>query len=143
MSKTVASILQAKGSDVWSIAPGAMVYEALEVMALRNVGALPVLSDGDLVGILSERDYARRVVLLDRGSRDTPVSDIMTTPVETISPDTPVSDCMGLMTDHRIRHLPVVDGGTVIGVISIGDVVKEVMAEQAHMIDQLEQYIRT
>lgn len=143
MSKTVASILQAKGSDVWSIAPYAMVYEALETMALRNVGALPVIAGDDLVGILSERDYARRVVLLDRGSRDTPVSDIMTTPVQTISPETPVSDCMGLMTDHRIRHLPVVQGSTVIGVISIGDVVKEVMAEQAHMIEQLEQYIRT
>ena len=143
MSKTVASILKGKGAEVWSIAPEATVYEALELMALRNVGALPVVSDDILVGILSERDYARQVILLDRSSRVTKVSDIMTLDVRTITSDASVSSCMGLMTDHRIRHLPVLDGDMIVGVISIGDVVKEVMAEQADMIEQLEHYIRT
>ena len=143
MSTTVASILAAKAQGFWSIGPDESVYRALEVMAEHNVGALPVMDDGQLVGILSERDYARRVILLDRGSKETKVAEIMTSNVRTITPEEEVSACMGLMTDHRIRHLPVVEGMRVVGVISIGDVVKQVMADQAEMIEQLEHYIRT
>lgn len=143
MAKTVASILATKGRGFFSIGPDESVYRALEVMAEHNVGALPVIEEGQLVGIMSERDYARRVILLDRGSKETKVSEIMTAEVRTITPDSEVTACMGLMTDHRIRHLPVVEGVHVVGVISIGDVVKQVMADQAEMIEQLEHYIRT
>lgn len=112
-------------------------------MAERGVGALLVIDDGHLSGIISERDYARKVVLLSRVSKKTPVSDIMTADVHTVTPDTSVSDCMGTMTDHRIRHLPVKDDGEVVGIVSIGDIVKAVIQEQKFLIDQLEQYITT
>ncbi|VAW09132.1 CBS domain protein [hydrothermal vent metagenome] len=142
MQKTVANIIDEKGHETWSIGVDASVYEALEEMAVRNVGALLVMADGELRGILSERDYARKVILVDRGSRETMVSEIMTSDLVTVSSTTTVASCMQLMTDARIRHLPVVDDGRLVGVISIGDVVRAVIDEQKFLIDQLEGYIK-
>ena len=142
MQKTVANIIDEKGHEIWSIGVNASVYEALEEMAVRNVGALLVMADGELRGILSERDYARKVILVDRGSRETMVSEIMTSDLVTVSSTTTVASCMQLMTDARIRHLPVVDDGRLVGVISIGDVVRAVIDEQKFLIDQLEGYIK-
>ena len=144
MERTVARVLEEKESTdppVFSANPNDSVYEALELMADRNVGALIVLEGGQLVGILSERDYARKVILLNRGSRETKVSEIMTGTVLTVNPDQSMTECMELMTEKRIRHLPVVVEGAVIGVISIGDVVRAVIEEQRFMIEQLESYI--
>jgi CBS domain-containing protein len=141
MRKTVSNLLATKGSSVWSIGADASVYEALELMAEKNLGALIVLEDGVLVGIISERDYARKVILLDRESRETQVRDIMTSDVVTVAPATSVTECMELMTAHHIRHLPVLDDGEIGGVVSIGDVVKGVIGEQRALIAQLEQYI--
>lgn len=143
MQKTVAMILGDKGKDVWSIRSDATVYEALELLAAKNVGAVVVADDGELVGILSERDYARKVVLLDRVSKTTKVSDIMTTDVLTVTPETVVGECMAMMTEHRIRHLPVVADGEIVGVVSIGDVVRAVIAEREFLITQMEQYIQS
>jgi len=143
LQKTVAGILGDKGEAVWAIDPGATVFEALELLAEKNVGAVVVVEGGTLVGILSERDYARKVVLQDRTSPNTSVRDIMTEDVYTVRTDTKVSECMALMTDRRIRHLPVVDDGELVGVVSIGDVVRAVIAEREFMIDQLEQYIQS
>ena len=137
----VSAILKEKGDQIWSIPPEATVYEALEVMAGKGVGALPVISSGRLVGLLSERDYARKIVLHDRSSRDTAVSEIMTAKVVTVSPGEQVEHCLQLVTDYRIRHLPVVEGGQVLGVISIGDLVKSVIDAQRRELDQLQQYI--
>ena len=140
--KNVARLLEDKGSDVWTIEPDASVFRALEVMAEHRVGALVVVEDGDRpVGIVSERDYARKVILLDRGSRDTPVSEIMTSELETVTREQTTNDCMTVMTERRIRHLPVVEEGRLIGIISIGDVVRAVISEQQYMIEQLEGYI--
>ena len=141
MQKTVARLLDAKGPEVWSIRPEATVYEALEVLADKGIGALIVMDDGKLVGILSERDYARRVVLHGKESRSTPVRDIMTAGVLTVTRDTTTAQCMEVMTNERIRHLPVVEGDEVVGLISIGDVVRSVIEEQQFLIDQLESYI--
>ncbi|MCL1595389.1 MAG: CBS domain-containing protein [Actinomycetia bacterium] len=141
MQKNVRNIIDAKGQDVWSIDANISVFEALEVMADKNVGALVVTTGGELSGILSERDYARKVILLDRGSKETKVSEIMTSDPVTVSPTDSVTDCMQVMTDRRIRHLPVVEDGALVGVISIGDVVRHVIDEQKFMIDQLESYI--
>ncbi|MGI9665816.1 MAG: CBS domain-containing protein [Acidimicrobiia bacterium] len=141
MKKTVAHVISSKGSATWSVTPDSSVYEALELMADKNVGALVVILAGDLVGIMSERDYARKVVLVDRISRETPVSEIMTRDPVTVDPATTVAECMTLMTDNRFRHLPVVDNGQMVGVISIGDVVREVIEEQEFLIGQLESYI--
>jgi len=141
MQKNVGNIIDAKGRDVWSIGADVSVYEALEAMADKNVGALVVTSNGALVGILSERDYARKVVLLDRVSKNTRVSEIMTPDPVTVSRTESVTDCMQLMTDRRIRHLPVMDDGSLVGVISIGDVVRNVIEDQQFMIEQLESYI--
>ncbi|GMQ98902.1 MAG: CBS domain-containing protein [Acidimicrobiia bacterium] len=141
MQKNVGNIIDAKGRDVWAIDAGISVYEALEEMADKNVGALVVTSDGALVGIMSERDYARKIILLDRGSRETLVSEIMTPDPVTVSRSDTVGDCMQLMTDRRIRHLPVMDDETLVGVISIGDVVRSVIEDQQFMIEQLESYI--
>jgi CBS domain-containing protein len=127
--------------DVFGIAPDATVYDAISLMAERNVGAVIVLEDRSLVGIVSERDYARKIILLDRSSRETPVSDIMTSRVETVSPSDSIDRCMELMTDGRFRHLPVVDDGVVVGVVSIGDVVKAVIERQQALIGDLERYI--
>ncbi len=142
MATTVAHLLAAKGRDVWSVTPDMTVFEALGEMADKGVGALVVLeSDGSLAGIMSERDYARKVVLLDRVSRTTKVSEIMTSDVYCVSLSTTVEECMGMMTDKRIRHLPVLDGDHVVGIVSIGDIVKAVMRNQRQLIEQLEQYI--
>jgi CBS domain-containing protein len=141
MQKTIEMIIGAKGREVFSIDVSASVYEALETMADKNVGALVVLDSGRLVGILSERDYARKVILLSRMSKDTLVSEIMTNDPVTVSSATTVGECMQLMTDRRIRHLPVVDDGSLTGVISIGDVVRAVIEEQEFLIHQLESYI--
>jgi len=140
--KTVANILAAKGSDVFAIAPGASVYDALQLLADKNVGALAVVDDSKLVGIVSERDYARKVVLVDRSSRETPVSEIMSAKVKTVAPTASLEDCMELMTERHIRHLPVLDGDELVGMISIGDVVKAVIADLAAMVEQLDNYIR-
>ncbi|HLA65880.1 MAG TPA: CBS domain-containing protein [Acidimicrobiia bacterium] len=140
--KTVANILAAKGSDVFAIAPGASVYDALQLLADKNVGALAVVDDSKLVGIVSERDYARKVVLVDRSSRETPVSEIMSAKVNTVAPTASLEDCMELMTERHIRHLPVLDGDELVGMISIGDVVKAVIADLAAMVEQLDNYIR-
>jgi len=139
--KNVARVLDEKGTDVWTIEPDASVFRALEVMAERRVGALVVVDDDRPIGILSERDYARKVILLDRVSRDTAVSEIMTAELETVTREQTITDCMNLMTDRRIRHLPVVEDDRLIGIISIGDVVRAVITEQQFMIEQLEGYI--
>jgi CBS domain-containing protein len=141
MQKTVGQLLDAKGRKVWSLGPDATVYEALQLLAKKNVGALVVVENDRVCGILSERDYARKIILIGRDSRETAVSDIMTSEVRTITEEQPVSQCMSLMTEHHIRHLPVVEGERLVGLISVGDVVKAVMAEQAFLIQQLEQYI--
>jgi CBS domain-containing protein len=142
MRTTVAHLLAAKGRDVWSVSPDTTVYEALETMSQKGVGALVVIGeDGALAGIMSERDYARKVVLLDRVSKTTEVREIMTGEVHTVTAQSSVADCMGLMTDKRIRHLPVIDKDRVIGVVSIGDIVKAVIQDQKFLIEQLEQYI--
>jgi len=141
MSKTVGNLLANKGTAVWSIDAGATVYEALQRMAEKDVGALVILEDGVLAGIMSERDYARKVILLDRGSRETEVREIMTSDLITVSSTDSVAECMALMTEHRIRHLPVVEDGGLRGVVSIGDVVKGVIGEQEALIIQLEAYI--
>lgn len=143
--KTVAQLLKLKAQQnqvVHTIAPHQMVLEALMVMAAKNVGALPVLKEGKVVGIISERDYARKLVLKGRSSVGTPVSDIMVAPVITVDTHQTVETCMGIMSEKRLRHLPVVENGELIGLLSIGDLVKEAIAEQAELIRQLEQYIR-
>ena len=141
MHRTVASIVGEKGSAVFSVTSTDTVYHALEVMAEKNVGSVLVIDDEELVGILSERDYSRKIILLDRGSRETAVGEIMTAQLITVEPATTVTDVMELMTEKRVRHLPVLDDGELIGLISIGDVVKAVIADQLELIDQLEQYI--
>ena len=139
--KTVQSLLQAKGYAVWTITPDATVYQALRVMADKNVGALLVLEDGKLAGVISERDYARKVALRGKTSHDTFVRDIMSAGVISVRPDQTVEECMALMTDKHIRHLPVVADGRLMGIISIGDVVKSIITEQGFMIEQLTSYI--
>jgi len=143
-SKRVQQLLAekgARGGEVWSVGPDDSVFRALEVMAERNVGALVVLDGGRLVGVLSERDYARRVILRGLASRDVRVRDLMTPEVVTVGLDDTVGGCMRRMTAGRFRHLPVVDGGRVVGVVSIGDVVATIMADQAFEIEQLQGYI--
>jgi CBS domain-containing protein len=130
-----------KGHTVWSISPDATVYDALQLMAAQNIGAVLVLEAGKLVGILSERDYARKVVLHGKSSLETPVRDIMTRKVYYVQPEQSVTACLAQMTDKRIRHLPVLDDGQVVGVISLGDAVKWIIADQQVLIDQLEHYI--
>lgn len=138
---TVKQLLQTKGTQVWSIPPDAMVFDALQLMAEKDIGALLVSDGGNVAGILSERDYARKIILLGKLSKETPVSEIMTRNVISVTPDTSVEECMELMTRHHIRHLPVFDQEKVAGIISIGDVVKAIISEQELMIGHLTHYI--
>lgn len=138
---TVSQLLQNKGQNVWSVSPDDSVYKALELMADKNIGALLVLDGETPAGIFSERDYARKIILYGKASRETPVKDIMTTRVVYIRPEQTIEDCMALMTDKRIRHLPVLKDDKIVGVISIGDVVKSIIANQQFVIEQLENYI--
>ncbi|RMF35512.1 MAG: CBS domain-containing protein [Chloroflexi bacterium] len=138
---TVRQVLQAKGWAVWSISPETTMYEALQLMAEKNVGALVVLDEGRLVGIFTERDYARKVALQGRSCTDTLVREVMTPRVIYVHPDQTVEDCMGVMTKHHIRHLPVLEGGKLVGLISIRDVIEALLAEREFLIEQLESYI--
>jgi CBS domain-containing protein len=138
----LSQLLDSKGHTVHAVAPGASVIDAVRAMADNHVGALLVMEGPQLAGIVSERDYARKVVLMGRSSSTTAVRDIMTSPVVTLSPDSTVDEAMRLMTDHRIRHLPVVAAARVLGVVSIGDLVKSVIEDQRHTIDDLHSYIR-
>jgi CBS domain-containing protein len=138
---TVRQVLQRKPPGVWTVGPDATVYEALTLMAEMNIGAVPVLEDGALVGIFSERDYARKVILMGRSSRETTVGELMSHPVVSVSPDIPIEACMALMTERHFRHLPVVEGGCLIGIVSIGDIGKAIIADQRIFIHDLESYI--
>jgi CBS domain-containing protein len=140
---SVRQLLDRKGRELFSIAPEAAVLEAIRIMADRHVGALLVMEGDAVSGIVSERDYARKVILMGRSSADTPVRDIMSAPVVTVQPETTVEKCMQLMTERRVRHLPVTEAGRVVGMVSIGDLVKAVIAEQQQQIEQLETYIHS
>lgn len=137
----VKHILQHKPADVWATSPHATVYEALELLAEKNVGALPVLEGGQLVGMFSERDYARKVILRGRSSKEARVGELMSTPVYTVGPNESIEACMQLMTERHIRHLPVMEGDRVVGMVSIGDVGKAIIADQRVVIRDLESYI--
>lgn len=139
--KTIRQVLQGKSRGLSTIGPGASVLDALKLMAEQNIGALLVVENDKLVGIVSERDYARKVVLLGKSSHDTPVREIMTGRAICVQPDNSVEECMALMTDKRVRHLPVIENEKLLGVLSIGDLVKETISEQKFMIEQLESYI--
>jgi CBS domain-containing protein len=138
--KTVRDILEGKGRQVWSIEPDVTVFDALQLMADKEIGALPVMAGGRLVGIISERDYARKVVLLGRSSPTTAVREIMTDPVCTHLAHS-IEECMALVTEKRVRHLPVIENEEVVGLISIGDLVKSIIDDQKFVIEQLERYI--
>jgi CBS domain-containing protein len=139
--ETVNQLLKVKGGQIFSVAPTDSVLRAIEIMATRHVGALLVMNQEGLLGIISERDYARKVILKNRSSHDTPVGDIMTKNPMTVSSDATVHHCMEVMTEGRFRHLPVVDKGRVVGILSIGDLVKAVIEDQSQKIEQLERYI--
>jgi len=139
--QTVQDILKKKGAQICSVGPETSVYDALKLMAEKNIGAVLVMSAGRTVGILSERDYARQVILKGKASKDTPVREIMTARVVFVRPEQNIEECMALMTDKRIRHLPVLQADAVIGILSIGDVVKAVISEKQFRIEQLENYI--
>jgi len=138
---TVREILQAKGTDVFTIAPDKTVFDALTLMAAKEIGALVVVEDGSICGMVSERDYARKVILKGKFSRDTAVRDIMTSKVVYVSPENRIEECMALMTDKIVRHLPVMENDELTGIVSIGDVVKSVISDQEFIISQLESYI--
>lgn len=140
--QTVKELLDVKGHQVWSIAPDASVFEAIQLMAEKEVGALLVMEVDKPVGIISERDYARKIILKGRSSHETTIQEIMTTRVLYAHPDQRIEECMALMTEKRIRHLPVIEDEHVVGMISIGDLVKAIIATQQFMIEQLEHYIR-
>lgn len=139
--KKVNDVLKIKGHDVWSIGPDASVYDAIHLMAEKKVGALMVVEDDVLVGVISETDYTRKTILEGRLSRQTPVKKIMTGHVLYVTPEQDIEECMVIMTEKRTRHLPVMDAGKLIGIVSIGDVVKSVIDEQRFTIEQLENYI--
>jgi len=140
--KTVAEILKAKGdSSVFSIEPSASVFEAVKRMAEKNVGALLIMEGDRILGVVTERDYARKVVLLARSSKDTPLREVMTSAVIYVRPNQTSEECMALMTENRVRHLPVMDDGKLVGLISIGDIVKGIISEQNFIIEQLQHYI--
>lgn len=140
---TAAQLLQRKPPAIFSIEPEDPVLEAIQLMAEHSIGALLVMKGSELAGIVSERDYARKVILMGRSSNETPVWQIMSSPVLTVAPDMSVQQCMQLMTDRRVRHLPVVESERVIGVLSIGDLVRAVLEEQQRTIEDLEHYIRS
>ncbi len=139
----VSELLRVKGHEVWSVAPDISVYDSLKLMADKNVGALLVLEADKLIGIFSERDYARRVILQGKSSKDTRVEEIMSLEVTSVHPGQSIEECMALMTNKRIRHLPVLEGNHLVGMISIGDVVKVIISEREDMIKHLENYIKT
>jgi CBS domain-containing protein len=140
--KAVANILKSKPDPtVYTIAPNASVFDALKLMAEKSIGALVVTKGEQVVGIITERDYARKVILMARSSKETPVRDIMTSSVMYVRPDHTSDECMVLMTENRLRHLPVMDSGKLVGLISIGDLVKDIISEQKFIIEQLEHYI--
>lgn len=139
--KTLRRVLEAKGHDVYSTTPDTLVFDALREMADRDVGALIVMEDGRVVGIFSERDYARKIILVGKSSRETPVRDVMTGRVVYARPDLTLEECLALMTDKRIRHLPVMKDDELVGVVSIGDLVKGIIDEQRFIISQLESYV--
>jgi len=138
---TVRDILNAKGGEVWSVSPEITVFETLKLMAERNIGAVLVVEAGRPMGMFSERDYARQVILKGKASKDTPVREVMSTHVVFVRPAQKLEECMALMTDKRVRHLPVLEGERVIGVVSIGDVVKAMISEKEFIIEQLATYI--
>ncbi len=140
---TVKEILESKGWEVWAVGPEASAYEALEIMADKDVGALMVVDGGRPVGIFSERDYARKVILKGKSSKNTPVRELMTGELVFVNPESTVNECMALMTERRARHLPVIERGMLRGVVSIGDVVKEVISNQDFKIREMEKYILT
>jgi len=141
VAETIASILQNKGNTIWSVGPEEMVYDAIALMADKGIGALLIISEGKLVGIFSERDYARKIILQGRSSKSTLVREIMTSSPVTVTPDHTVDECMRIITHHRVRHLPVMDGDRLLGVISIGDLINAIIAAQAQTIDHLHTYI--
>jgi CBS domain-containing protein len=141
ISGKVSSILaHKKASTVWTIGPNAMVFDAIQLMDEKNVGALPVVDDKTLVGVVSERDYTRKIIVKGRSSKDTPVSDIMTKELLTVNPGDSVAECMRIMTEKRVRHLPVLEGTKLVGILSIGDVVNWLISAQQAMIDNFERY---
>jgi CBS domain-containing protein len=139
--KNIRELVESKGNAVWSVGPAVTVFETLQLMADKGIGAVLVFESDRLVGMFSERDYARQVILKGKASKDTRVSDVMTARVTYIRPEQTVEDCMALMTDKHVRHLPVVDKDKVIGVVSIGDIVKAIISEKQFIIEQLENYI--
>ena len=141
--KTVKQILKTKERAVWSIQPGASIFDALKIMAEKEVGALVVMDGEKLVGIFSERDYARKVILRGKSSQETPISDIMTRTVIYVNPTQTIEECMALMTGKHIRHLPVLEGGQLVGIVSIGDLVRMIIDDQQFLIEQLVRYIRS
>lgn len=141
MSTTIDTLLQQKKNNLITIRPGATVFEALKLMAEKNIGALPVVEGGRLVGMFSERDYARKVGLMGKTSKGLTVEEIMTPDVLYVTPDKTTDDCMALMTNKRVRHLPVMDGGSLVGLVSIGDIVKKIITDHEFTIEQLEKYI--
>lgn len=141
ITTTIGSILNRKGTTVWSVAPTNTVFEAISIMAEKNVGALPVLEGDRLVGMISERDYARKVILLGRGSKETSVAEIMSVNVKTVGPQDSVQECMQIMTENRVRHVPVLEDGKLTGLISIGDCVNWIISAQTAAIDDLERFV--
>lgn len=141
ISTAAKTLLEHKCQNIWTIAPAATVYQAIQMMSEKNIGALPVVDGTRLVGMISERDYMSKVALHGKSSRETPVSDIMTREIVTVGPDQNISACLEIITEHRIRHLPVLDGGVLLGIISIGDLVKWIIETQRMTIQQLNAYI--
>ena len=138
---TIAQLLNAKGDQIWSVEPKATIFEALEIMSEKEIGALLVMEDGKLTGIFSERDYARKVILKGKSSKETPVGELMTKKVFYIDSQNTINDCMAMMTAKRIRHVPVIEDNQVVGIVTIGDVVNQIISEQEVTINHLENYI--
>jgi CBS domain-containing protein len=141
ITTTIGAILNRKGTKVWSVSPTDTVYEAISIMAEKNIGALPVLEGDRLVGMISERDYARKVILLGRGSKETSVAEIMTVNLKTVGLGDSVQECMQMMTENRFRHIPVLEEGKLVGLISIGDCVNWIISAQTAAIDDLERFV--